>query len=327
MPAPNRPSRRSRLIAGALVLASAATLAVALALPTVTFTKLGSAPEIYSIYGGIESLWNDGNFVLAGIVFLFSIVFPVGKLLALGMLLGGRGAGPQRLATLHWLQLLGKWSMLDVFIIGLFVGAVRLGIAEASSRPGIHLFTAAILMSMGSTLIVLRLETGGAPRAVSNRAALRSWPARVVATAAAVALGFSLSYALLEVQKLLVFRNIVALYGTTRSLFHGGEVGLAVSLMALVIFSSVMRALWMLRVRWLAGGTPSGLRAGIVLDEWAMLDVFALGLLIVQVKLAELTTCTLMPGFWWVVAAAALAELDAWLYRRAATGGTAPGER
>jgi len=48
-----------------------------------------------------------------------------------------------------------------------------------------------------------------------------------------------------------------------------------------------------------------------------MLDVFGLGLVIVWVKLDELAATTLRTGFWAVLAAACLAQLDAWLFRRA----------
>ena len=57
-------------------------------------------------------------------------------------------------------------------------------------------------------------------------------------------------------------------------------------------------------------------RVARLLDEWAMLDVLALALAIVHVKLEELATTHLLPGFWAVYAAGALTMLDAWLVRR-----------
>ena len=80
-PEPDRP-RAVAPHAGALslVVVSAVLLGIALKRPTVFFQGLGGPEEIYSIYGGTESLWKDGNRVSATIVFAFSIVFPVGKL-------------------------------------------------------------------------------------------------------------------------------------------------------------------------------------------------------------------------------------------------------
>ena len=90
--APHSESVRARRLVGAAVLVSGILLVVAFALPTVTFQQLGSKEEVYSILGGIRSLWDDGNFILASIVFLFSVVWPTGKLFALSTLALGCGS-------------------------------------------------------------------------------------------------------------------------------------------------------------------------------------------------------------------------------------------
>ena len=164
-----------RTAAAAAVLLSAVTLGVSYDLPTVSFKAMGSPEETYSIWGGIVSLWEDGNWILAPVVFVFSMIFPVAKLCALGLLLTGRVHERRRGRWLEWLHLLGKWSMLDVFIVGVFVAAVQLDLtvkgepsgfhlAKASSRVGIHVFALAIVMSMGSAWLVAG-GRGAAPNA------------------------------------------------------------------------------------------------------------------------------------------------------------------
>ncbi len=312
----------TRVLAATAVIVSAVTLAVSLALPTVTFDTIVSLEETYSIYGGIESLWNDGNTILATIVFLFSIVFPVAKLLSLSAVLLRRGTHAARHAAVGWLELLGKWSMLDVFIISIFVGAIRLGIAEAASRPGIYVFAAAIALSMISTVLVGRWVSGGRRRDLAETPALHSWPARALTTIAAAALALAFSTTILQVErKFLLFPivNRIDLPNTAWDMAQMREVFLALTLGLLVMGTSALRALVLLRLRWLPGGRIATRRLALTLDEWAMLDVFGLGLLITYVKLAELTTTTLLSGFWWVLAAAALAQADAWLFRRSVT--------
>jgi paraquat-inducible protein A len=312
----------ARGIAAAVVVTSASAFAVALALPTVTFDTIISAEETYSIYGGIESFWKDGNYILASIVFLFSIVFPVTKLLALGVILLQRGSRAARLRAVEWLELLGKWSMLDVFIICVFVGAIRLGIAHATSRPGIYLFAAAIAMSMIATVLVGRWLSSGKPREVRATPALRSWPARILTTLASATLVTALITTILQVERKLLFVpivNSIDLPKTAWDLAQNQERFLAFMLGLFVVGAAAVRALLMLRVRWLPGPGATTLRAALTLDEWAMLDVFALGLVITYIKLAELTTTTLLSGFWWVLVAAALATADAWWYRGSVT--------
>jgi paraquat-inducible protein A len=64
----------------------------------------------------------------------------------------------QRTAVLHWLGLLGKWSMLDVFVVAILIVLVKLGpMARVEPRAGVYVFAWAILASMLTTMYVDRL--------------------------------------------------------------------------------------------------------------------------------------------------------------------------
>ena len=318
------PGDGSRRLAWTALLLSTALLLASYALPTVEFQRLLSEPEVYSIWGGIEMLWLDGTEGLAAIVFLFSMVFPLAKLIALAwLLLRPRHAGlPAR--ALGWIELLGKWSMLDVFIVGAFVGAIRLQLgpslqlARGTSHPGIALFGGAVLASMLCTWLVSCCFPAAHARHGDPRARLdpQRLPARLVSTAAAGCLAAALALPLFEVSKGIVFRNQVLLPATTWHMAGDHELLLALTLLLLVMGTSVTRSLLALRLRWLGGDTATLVRRAMSIDEWAMLDVFALGLVVVWVKLDQLATTTVLVGFWCTLAAAALAQLDAWMLRR-----------
>jgi len=66
-----------------LTTAAAATLARGLALPVVTLRK-ELAHDSYSVLGGVADLAHSNELLLAGIVLVFSFVFPIAKLTALG---------------------------------------------------------------------------------------------------------------------------------------------------------------------------------------------------------------------------------------------------
>lgn len=306
---------RWRAFAGLATAAAALTLAVSLALPTVTFRKVGSAVETYSIYGGIEVLWEDGNWILATIVFFFSIVFPTAKLAVLA-LLWWRGLEPQHGPAIRVLRLLGKWSLLDVFIVGLFVGAIRIGIATASSRPGIHLFALAILLSMFAAEIAARATRTGHRTSAAGSARLGRPLSALVALAAAGAVAVLFASTVFFVRKALLFGNEVQLWSMARALAKGGEPLLAAGIALFLFAIPTVRALLGLRLRLLPVRGARSLRVALALDEWAMVPVFGLALTIVRVKLDELATVELQVGFWAAVAAAVLTELDAWLLRR-----------
>ena len=285
-------------------------LGVAYALPTVTYDRVGAPPETYSIYGGIEVLWIDGNVVLASIVFAFSIVFPVGKLLALGAILSGRLEAGRGRRLAEQLMLLGKWSMLDVFVVAGFVGAMQMAIAQGTSRAGIHVFCAAIVVSMVAAESVVRAVGARGPAPALG-------PRPVAALGSLVALALlvaALATTLFDVRKLL-WANHVGLGSTTAELFRDGELGLGIALALFVLALPAARAL-VTGGCHARGGSPRLVRVAQVLDEWAMIDVFALALGIVWVKLDELTTTHLRAGAWLVLAAAAVGEGDAWLLRR-----------
>jgi paraquat-inducible protein A len=61
----------------------------------------------------------------------------------------------QRKKVLFWLKILGKWSMLDVFVVAIVIVAVKFGLmAKAEPRAGVYVFGAAILLSMFLTFSV-----------------------------------------------------------------------------------------------------------------------------------------------------------------------------
>ncbi|MBI3311968.1 MAG: paraquat-inducible protein A [Candidatus Omnitrophica bacterium] len=112
----------------------------------------------YSVFTGVVELAIHGDWLLAVIVFFFSMVFPFLKLGALALLWFGRFTNHERKRTLHWLGVLGKWSMLDVFAVAILIVAAKLrSLTEVQPRIGIYLFGFAIILSMLSTMRVTYL--------------------------------------------------------------------------------------------------------------------------------------------------------------------------
>jgi len=298
-----------------MLLACAVGLGFGLTLPTVTFRRVGAEPEVYSILTGVVSMWDDGNRLMAPIIFLFSAVFPAAKLVILGVVLTRRGDPGLRSRVTRFLDRYCKWSMLDVFIVTAFVGSVRLGlIANADSEYGIHVFGATVLLSMVCCHLVVRMvEPGRHDGRVIERGGSGS---RWISTASAAFLAAACVLPALEVRKALLFHNEFALVGSTAELFHDGEALLAGVLAAFVLVVPAVRALLLLRFRWFPGETDRGAHLALELGAWAMLEVFGFGLVIVLVKLDELTTARALAGLYLLLAAGLLAWIDGWLLTR-----------
>lgn len=302
-----------RALAVALVALAAGLLALAYCLPTVTYSKLGKADETYSIYGGVEALWEEGDLLLGGIVFGFSVVFPIAKLIALGWVLLGRG---QR-AWVRVLSLAGKWSMVDVFVITGFIAGVRVGVASGSSRAGIHVFTAGVVVSMLAAMATERWLGKDSPQASAPR--LTSGLGGMLLPLAALSIQAAMlvtPFLVVEVKIFIITStNEMSPLSATRGLWEVKEWALAAVLVAWVWLVPCLRAGLSLLLRMGRGGRRCQ-RAALRLDEWNMLAVFGLGLVVVWIKLTELTSTSLMVGFWFVLAGSLVGELDAWRLRR-----------
>ena len=64
----------------------------------------------------------------------------------------------KRKYILGWLGALGKWSMLDVFVVAILIVTVKLGpLANVEPKIGIYVFTGAILSAILTTMWVEKL--------------------------------------------------------------------------------------------------------------------------------------------------------------------------
>ena len=134
-----------------LLISSTATLVSGLNLPVLTVRKVWEK-NTFTILSGIENLYYDKQFFLAFIVFFFSIVFPIVKLVALYIIWFIPMRVESRKRILSGLAMLGKWSMLDVFIVAVIIVSVQLGVlATANAEKGIYYFAASILLAMAAT--------------------------------------------------------------------------------------------------------------------------------------------------------------------------------
>jgi paraquat-inducible protein A len=131
------PESRQRTIA--LTLTGALLYIPANVLPIMTTIQLGDPTES-TILGGILLLLHHGEYPIAGVIFVASVMVPIAKLLALAWLswsiIGPRGVAHQQRTRLYRMtELIGKWSMTDVFVIAVLVALIQLG-GLLVIRPG-----------------------------------------------------------------------------------------------------------------------------------------------------------------------------------------------
>ena len=136
--------------------ASFVLLILGLFLPVITLRELVFWKSTFSVISGIQNLFEERYFFLALIILLFSVIFPIFKLVVLSMIWFSSLAQNQRERYIHWLAVLGKWSMLDVFVVAVTIVITKIsGLVEAEARIGIYFFGSSILLAM---LVTERIE-------------------------------------------------------------------------------------------------------------------------------------------------------------------------
>jgi paraquat-inducible protein A len=147
------PARLSNARCWALVISAAALLFPANIL-TMMHTESLTLHRDDTIYSGIKYLWQEGSQQLAILVFLASILVPVAKLVALGFLLvmsGRRSTWRPKFRTKLYrvLEVIGHWSMLDVFVVALLTAVVQLGrFASIDAGPAVLPFATVVVLTM-----------------------------------------------------------------------------------------------------------------------------------------------------------------------------------
>jgi paraquat-inducible protein A len=153
-----RPRLRSEKLVNstAFAIAAAIMLIPANVLPILT-TESSGRSRTDTIFSGTVELWRQDLWVIAIIVFVASIAIPVLKLAGLGWLLVNARRGTtrdaRRLTRLYGtLDFIGRWSMLDVFLVAFLSGVVRFGtFSTVAPRSGIIAFAIAVVLTVLAT--------------------------------------------------------------------------------------------------------------------------------------------------------------------------------
>lgn len=123
---PNSLQRTLALLATASLLYIPANV-----LPIMTTEQLGRAMDS-TIIGGVVVLIHHGDYPIAGVIFIASVLVPISKLFALGWLCWSVSRGQpsshhERSRLYRAAELVGKWSMTDVFVVSILVALINLG--------------------------------------------------------------------------------------------------------------------------------------------------------------------------------------------------------
>jgi paraquat-inducible protein A len=122
-------------------------------LPVMDTSSLFGA-QTDTILSGVVYLWTSGSWPLAVIVFIASIAVPMLKIIALTFLvltaqLRWRWLPERRTRIYRLVELVGRWSMLDIYVITILVALVQFNaLATIKAGPGAIAFGAVVVLTM-----------------------------------------------------------------------------------------------------------------------------------------------------------------------------------
>ncbi|KPK07864.1 MAG: paraquat-inducible protein A [Betaproteobacteria bacterium SG8_39] len=140
------------------LLLAAAILYVPANLEPVMITRSIFGTQRDTILSGVAYLWHSGSWPLAVLVFVASVLVPLLKLLALSYLAAStqrrsRVRQRQKTRLYRLLEFIGRWSMLDVFVVMVLVALVKMGaLANIQAGPGAMWFGGVVVLTMFASM-------------------------------------------------------------------------------------------------------------------------------------------------------------------------------
>jgi paraquat-inducible protein A len=126
-------------------------------LPVTIFTSFGDVQKD-TILSGVIYLMKNDMWVIASIIFVASILIPLLKICILSFLVisvqkGSPWRPKDRTRLYRIIESIGRWSMVDVYVVTIMVAMVKLGlIGNFEAGPGIVAFAFVVISTMLATL-------------------------------------------------------------------------------------------------------------------------------------------------------------------------------
>lgn len=141
-----------------LIVLTTTLLGAGLCMPLLQVEKMVFWESDYSVFSGVAGLVEQNELVLAAVLLFFSVIFPIAKLACLWWVWHARLTRSGRRKLIGWLEALGRWSMLDVFVVAILIVLVKIEpLASVEPKPGVYVFGGAIILSLLTTWHVSRL--------------------------------------------------------------------------------------------------------------------------------------------------------------------------
>ena len=306
----------------ALLLISLIANILGLTLPFLGIDEAFHGKIIYSLPHSVTLMWHEKLYFISILILTFSIIFPFVKLLSLIAIWFLPWTSKNRERYLHAIELLGKWSYMDIFIVILLLSLTSHQSNIASTvHVGVYFFVGAITLSMITSQIIMTLARKQCESELPKKQYSKKlkwmllnniylgWIVPVLVFASAIALIESLHATFLRISQLFLVSRSYSI-NQIGIVLKEEKHWVLLTILVGTLFVVPMLRLALLLIAWII---PLHAEAYIkvkqiidVLSRWCMLDVFGLALFLIATEGKSLVKTEIQPGLYVVILAIGL---------------------
>ncbi|MEO1080287.1 MAG: paraquat-inducible protein A [Pseudomonadota bacterium] len=118
----------------------------------ITATPRGESPS--TIVGGVVTLFHHGSYAIAAVILIASVAVPVSKFIVIAWVSASirfdwKSDEHSRHRSHELVELLGAWSMVDVFVVAALAALIQLGgVMNVRPGPGAEYFALSVALTM-----------------------------------------------------------------------------------------------------------------------------------------------------------------------------------
>ncbi|HEX4894429.1 MAG TPA: paraquat-inducible protein A, partial [Hyphomicrobiaceae bacterium] len=328
-----------RFLLSLAIIGASISLALGVSLPSIKLTKFYFFSTEYSLISTVYTLIQRNQVFLGSLVFIFSILLPVFKILYLVMLTTMTAEALERqyfrLRALEWL---GKWSMHDVLVLALMIFFIKSqGIYDATSLSGVYFFTLAVVfmilayawLNVFSLNAIKakrqRIEAEAVPQPLST---MRNFLLALFILSAAIAFALGIILPSIRFTTIYVWTNQHSIATIIWALYTSQEYFLCAVIAVFSVVFPFLKLLYLLTLCLTPHVASEFRQRSISVMEWlgrySMTDVMVLALIIFYMNSSGYTEAKVLPGVY-CFAASALMTMFAYGWANAGTSRPASG--
>jgi len=311
-----------RFLLSLAILGASVCLALGISLPIIKLTKFVFWTTEHSLLSTVNVLIRDGQTFLGVTVALFSIVFPIVKLLYLLLLSTlPREEIIRQSRRLRMLEWLGKWSMHDVLVLALTIFFIKSqGVYDATSLTGVYFFTAAVVLMIlsyawlrGTERAERGPETYALPAEPTRFSGVRNFVLSFIIILATVFFALGVILPVIRFTTVFVWTNEHSIATIIYALYQNNELFLCGVLFVFSILFPFLKLFYLLTLVTSPDLSAEFRARSISTMEWlgrySMTDVMVLALMIFYVNSSGYTEASVLPGVYFFAASTIMTML------------------